>query len=221
MNAPMPASAHCPSEICPQKPVTSTIESRTMPKINEVVIASTHFCESTNSSAAVAAVTPTMTPGRSRPVPSAGRRSNTYPDRQRRAADHEEDHDHEEGGRHADPERGATQPADVGEVVVERRLEHPDEQPGGERDGERGEPPDQRRASAASTRLVSWYTFNPPKNGMISTPARPASPAPNAQLAPAIRSGDHPIAEDARSFSATAVVASPKRVIGRPATTPR
>ena len=79
MNAPMPASAHCPSEICPQKPVTSTIESRTMPKINEVVIASTHFCESTNSSAAVAAVTPTMTPGRSRPVPSAGRRSNTYP----------------------------------------------------------------------------------------------------------------------------------------------
>ena len=70
MNAPMPASAHCPSEICPQKPVTSTIESRTMPKINEVVIASTHFCESTNSSAAVAAVTPTMTPGRSRPVPS-------------------------------------------------------------------------------------------------------------------------------------------------------
>ena len=63
----------------PQKPVTSTIESRTMPKINDVVIASTHFCDSTKRSAVVAAVSPTITPGRSRPVPSAGRRSNTYP----------------------------------------------------------------------------------------------------------------------------------------------
>src|SRR5450432_1489095 len=48
--------------------------------------------------------------------------------------------------------------------------------------------------------------------GAIRIAARPANAEPRIQLATAIRSGDQPIAAAARSFSATAEVAMPKRV---------
>ena len=87
-----------------------------------------------------------MTPGPEPTGPERGQAvEHVAADRQRRAADHEVDHDHEEGRRHADTERGTTQPADVGEVMIERRLEHPDEESGRQGDRERRETPDQRR----------------------------------------------------------------------------
>src|SRR4051794_3200918 len=66
-------------------------------------------------------------------------------------------------------------------------------------------------ARAARMRLVitdAWRVMI----GAIRIAARPARAEPSAQLIVAMRSGDQPIDDAARSFSATAAVASPKRV---------
>ena len=124
--------------------------------------------------------------------------------RQRLAADHEHDDDHDERHRLAE--------ARLVDVAVELGLRDADER--GRRRARSGTSGTRRRArrpSAARIRFVIAVTCSV-TIGAMRIAARPASAEPSAQLSVAMRSGDQPSAAAARSFSATAVVARPNCV---------
>ncbi len=77
--------------------------------------------------------------------------------------------------------------------------------------GNERKPATSAAAMAARTRFVSTAGCSV-TIGTIRIAARPASPQPSVQLRTAMRSGDQPSEDAERSFSATAEVASPKRV---------
>ena len=146
----------------------------------------------------------TISAGRSRPVPSFGRRSERKP----RIGS-------------ARPlittittiTKNGTVSARPG--VVENRVSSlvmmPMSRPAASVIGNDVKPPTSAAASAASTSVVNAATWRL-MTGASRIPAAPASAQPSPQLAVAMRSGDQPSDEAARGFSATAVVARPKLV---------
>ena len=73
-NAPKPARPNWASESCPVYPVMTTTESNTSPSAKVVMKASCHWGDTIVIKRAVAASSAARTPGRTRPLPTVGRR---------------------------------------------------------------------------------------------------------------------------------------------------
>ena len=150
------------------------------------------------------------------PVPSFGSRSATCDRSGRPRPPHDDDdEDHEE-------RRHAVEPGD--DVLVEKRrdvaaverghrLADADDQAAEQRQRERVEPAEQRRAETGDGHHDRERdAADSPVSGAASTAAKPPSIPPSVHVSAARRSGDHPSVCTARSFWALALMASPTRV---------
>ena len=140
-------------------------------------------------------------------------------ERERLAADHEDDDDHQERERAlqagrpvVDAERVVQEVADVGRVGQDQALGDPERDTAEQGERERREPPMSATARAATVTTMVKTERLGPALGASRMPASPAVAPPMAQVIVARRLGDQPSAATARSFSALAEIASPTLV---------
>ena len=174
-----------------------------MAKMAEVVTASTHEGEKTNSDAAASAMAPAHQPALMRPVPTAGSRSDMKL-RNGKARPRSTSR--------AMMTRNGTATfhpcAGIQRVVWDSSTPMISAPPKVNRNDEK---PPTKAAHSAGTMVSANAAGLTLEIGTSNTPASPASAAPSVQLTAATMRGDQPRAATASWFSPTADVARPKR----------